>query len=143
MALVISQLVDPFIEPSDRLRTLCLLLLASLVTLLLVGGHQPQSQSVLLSPPFDKVAHAVVYGGFAALAWVAAGARKHLLPMAVVLVVGLMDETMQYYTPGRHADLADLVADLLGGALALAILVQLRCWRISQTDRTLPTGARR
>lgn len=113
-----------------------MLLLATLVTLLLFAGRQPQLQSVLLPPPWDKAAHMLVYGGFAGLAWVAAGARRWLLPMAVVLAVGLLDEALQYYTPGRYADVADLVADLVGGALFLAILGRLRSWRLSR----LPAG---
>ena len=132
MTFLLSELLDPLIEPSARLRTLCLLLLASLVTILLVAGQQPQIQAVLLPPPWDKVAHAVVYAGFAALAWVAAGARQRLLPLAVVLVVGLMDEAMQYYTPGRYADVADLLGDLAGGTIAVVLLGALRSWRILQ-----------
>jgi VanZ family protein len=135
MTLFLSELLDPLIEPSDRLRTLCLLLLATLVAVLLIGGHQPEVQSVLLPPPWDKAAHMVIYGGFAALAWVAAGARRRLPPMAVVLLIGLMDEAMQYYTPGRHADFADLVADLVGGGLAMIALVPLRRWRMARYPR--------
>ncbi len=129
------RLFDPLIEPSNRLRTLCLLLLVTLVTLLLYGGHQPGIQSVLVPEPWDKAAHAIAYGGFAALAWVAAGARQVALPMAGVLVIGLMDEALQYYTPGRWADVGDLIADVVGGWIALAVLVRLRRWRLSQAVR--------
>ena len=126
---------DPLIEPPDSLRRLCLLLLVTLVTVMLYSGHQPGIQAVLLHPPWDKVAHMVVYGCFAGLAWVASGARQRLLALAAVLVIGLMDEAMQYYTPGRTADVMDLVADLAGGALALALLVRLRRWRVARLAR--------
>ena len=124
-------LFDPLIEPRVRLRLLCLILLITLVAVMLYTGQQPGMQAVLLHPPWDKLAHAVVYGGFAGLAWVASGARRGALALATVLAIGLTDEAVQYYTPGRTADVMDLLADVMGGAVALHVLARLRSWRVA------------
>ena len=129
---LVQLFLDPLIEPPAGLRRLCLLLLVLLVGLMLYSGLQPGIQSELLPPPWDKVPHMTVYGCYAGLGGVASGARRRGLALAAVLVSGLTDEAMQYYTPGRSADVMDLAADLAGGAIALAVLARLRRWRVAR-----------
>ncbi len=115
-------LLDPFLKPTERIRWYSLLLLLSLVTVMLFIGSRPGVEVIVPNPPWDKVAHLIAYGGFATLAWIFLGGRSTLGPVAVVALIGLMDETMQYYSPGRSADFRDIVADLSGALLAVLVL---------------------
>ena len=55
----------------------------------------------------------------------------------------LADETLQYYAPGRTADLRDIVADLSGALVALMVLRALQAAQARHlAGRRLP-GARR
>ena len=114
--------LDPLLQPTERARILCLLLLVTLVTAMLYAGSQPVFQIVIPNPPWDKLAHATAFGGFAALAWVVLGARSSSGAIMVAFVIALMDEGMQYYTPGRTADVTDIVADLTGAIMAMLML---------------------
>ena len=80
---------------------------------------------------FDKAAHAVTYG---ILAWLLLRALRLRYPLSaallivvVVLVVayGISDEYHQSSVPGRNASLADVAADGVGAALAMAAAVWL------------------
>ena len=91
--------------------------------------------SSLSTPPSpgpinDKVLHFAFYGGLAAVTlrataggglggvtWGAAAAA-----WAIATVYGATDEFHQRFVPYRSADLADLVADSLGAALAVGVL---------------------
>ncbi len=76
----------------------------------------------------DKLAHALVYAvlGFLVfrrqrfqLGW--SGWRAALLAIAVAAVVGALDETYQFFVPGRFSSRWDWVADV-GGAAAAGLL---------------------
>jgi VanZ family protein len=81
----------------------------------------------------DKHVHSLVFGGLALLllrAWASGRWAKVTLrasgQVAVVAIAyGAIDEWHQWFVPGRHADLLDLVADALGivSAVGLAYLV--------------------
>jgi VanZ family protein len=91
-------------------------------------GAQPYAVG-LIPPPWDKLAHAIVYAGFAAAAWVMLGAARptaDVLAPAAALSVGVVDELLQGLHPGRVAGLADLAADAAGAILAVAVLCTLR-----------------
>lgn len=94
----------------------------------------PQRWSSLWS--YDKVVHAILFAGLAAvlyraLALSAAGARAAILWIAAVVLAsgyGVLDEIHQRFTPGRSSDPKDALADLIGasaGAL-VALLVYRR-----------------
>ena len=122
----ILMFLDPLLQPPDRMRVLCLLLLVTLATAMLYFGSQPGIEGMIPNPPWDKLAHMVAFGGFAALAWVAMGGRSQLGAVVVAGAISLMDEGMQYYTPGRTADFTDIVADLAGAAMVVLILRTMR-----------------
>lgn len=91
--------------------------------------------SAMSSPPSpgpvnDKVLHFGFYGGLAAvtlratsggrlagLTWSAAAAA-----WAIATVYGVTDEFHQSFVPHRSSDLADLVADSLGAAVAVGVI---------------------
>src|SRR5690606_22046749 len=92
-----------------------LLLLVTLVTVLLFIGSRPGVEAIIPNTPWDKLAHLVAYGGFAALAWVFLGGASTFAPSAVAGMVGRMVEPMQHSPPGR-------AADVRGALLAVLVL---------------------
>lgn len=107
-----------------------------LVAGVFIGGAQPVAVG-LFAPPWDKVAHATVFGLLAVLLAVALrgahllhGFRAIGVPLALVLaamlsaVVAGADEIHQLWLPGRMAGWDDWLADATGIALGLAGL----CW---------------
>jgi VanZ family protein len=89
------------------------------------------SQPVLPSPPGvnDKMAHALAYGLLGVLCLVALAEgewhgitwRRCLAAVVIAVAYGATDEFHQSFVPGRAPDLADLVADAFGAALAVAV----------------------
>ena len=70
---------------------------------------------------WDKTVHFLFFGTIAFFLWIATAKRWPLLIWATVLLIGAMDETRQYYIPGRHADVNDWLADGFGAAAALMV----------------------
>ena len=113
-------------NPSSAMRLLAAFLLAILIVNLLYHGQQPYAVG-LVRPPLDKVLHLILFASVGTLLWIAAGARH--IPMVIVLAVmlGLLDEIMQSFNPGRSADWTDLLADTLGAGLGVLL-----CRRIAR-----------
>lgn len=79
----------------------------------------------------DKDLHALAYFGLAILVLLALAGRLPsrvtrtlaIVTMLIVVGYGATDEVHQRFVPGRTADVLDLAADAVGGAVAL-----LACW---------------
>ncbi|HEY6193413.1 MAG TPA: VanZ family protein [Candidatus Eisenbacteria bacterium] len=77
----------------------------------------------------DKVAHLLEYGGLAWLVqraardtWPGAGpARRALVALLAVTVIGACDERSQRGVPGRDSSVYDWLADTTGASLATAL----------------------
>ena len=88
---------------------------------------------------WDKLIHAVEYLplGFLLTGWLANWKRTPrgrlfliVVVFAMVLVLGALDETHQFFVPGRTASVGDLLADVVGGTLGAMIgLVVFSRWR--------------
>lgn len=86
----------------------------------------------------DKVIHFCVYGTLCWLAHIAfhfqhnMSVRKYSLLFAILftMVFGMSDEFHQLYTPGRSADIMDLVADTAGGLMYSLIFLRFRFYHI-------------
>lgn len=92
-----------------------------MLALIFLGGRQPQAVG-LVPAPWDKLAHVAVFCVLTLLVrWSAA------IPLAwagaAVLLMGFADEWQQRFLPGRAAGLDDWLADAVGVALALVLLV--------------------
>ncbi len=82
---------------------------------------------------FDKVAHFIEYALFAFLAFRSLsnlpprknGWGAYIATLVCVLIFSFLDELVQYYTPGRHWDILDILTDFLSGLL---VLVAIRLW---------------
>lgn len=73
--------------------------------------------------PLDKLRHLAAFG---TLAWVAMqgfGRGRRAVPAvaAALLAYGVLIELVQRHVPGRHASLADVLADALGIGLGLLL----------------------
>lgn len=102
------------------LRAACLAAALGLVATLFVGGAQPEAAG-LLAPPWDKLAHLALFAVIAALLTVATGGRWGVAVVALLAIVGVGDELLQFGLPGRHPDLVDLATDFAGAALGVAL----------------------
>ena len=89
---------------------------------LLYLGSRPNASVIFPYLPWDKLVHATAYASFATLAWVGLGGRSQVGAVLVAGVIGLLDEGMQYYSPGRMADIHDLIADLMGATIIVLIM---------------------
>ena len=120
------------------LQPACALAALVLVAGLFIGGAQPFAVG-LFTEPWDKVAHATVFGVLAVLLALALrGAHvlhgrtalglRHTLLLAALLaaMVAGADEIHQIWLPGRMEGWDDWLADVAGVALALAGLY--RVW---------------
>ena len=102
------------------------------------------SQTTLPQPPgplgWDKLQHLLAYGvlAFAIGLWMTPAFWKNRIILAMLLTTligaayGAIDEIHQYFIPGRHSNVWDWVANVLGSFLgALAIMCIMR--KYSQT----------
>jgi VanZ like family len=105
-----------------------LLSLAGAIALLLGGAH-PIAVG-LVAAPMDKVAHTATYAVLALLIGLASGyhgAKLLLTGFFAAMGIGIADELLQLLSPGRHADLEDLLADAVGAALGTLWLAVIVC----------------
>ncbi len=88
---------------------------------------------------WDKLIHAAEYlpVGFLLTGWIANWKRPPrgrvvfvVVVFVMVLVLGALDETHQFFVPGRTASLGDLLADVVGGTLGaiIGLVVFSRWW---------------
>ena len=109
------------IRTGAGLRALAFAAVAAIVLQLYVLPHQQAAYDVVAASS-DKVVHALVFGAVAFLLWLATRGRWPLAILAAAGAIGLADEALQWYSPVRHADVRDLVADLFGAAFTLFLL---------------------
>ncbi len=96
-----------------------------MVATLFIGGAQPEAAGVF-DAQWDKLAHFAYFGAMAALLLLALNMRTPVLAFIVVVAIGAADELAQAQLPGRHADVADFITDVIAAAVVLAALMLLR-----------------
>ncbi|MBF0437738.1 MAG: VanZ family protein [Magnetococcales bacterium] len=79
----------------------------------------------------DKLEHILAFGFMAFVAWTLLRQWSQvryvwLWAWIYTVIYGLCDEWHQLFVPGRYADVADLLADAIGAALAICLLEILR-----------------
>ncbi|HEY4874834.1 MAG TPA: VanZ family protein [Puia sp.] len=100
-----------------------------LILLTLPGSMLPQ-EKVFAIPNFDKLVHMGLFGGFVLL-W-SLYFNKKILNQRKLLVIffrifiisslyGATTEFIQRYIPSRDFDVADILADVIGAAIAYGI----------------------
>lgn len=108
-------------RPSVRLRGFCLLITLLAITQLFYLGSQPFAAG-LFNEPWDKLAHLVAYGSITLMLWIVSAGRKPLAIIALVAVLGLLDELHQFSLPGRSASGTDLLTDIAAASIVIAML---------------------
>lgn len=101
------------------------------VSLIFAVSSQPHLQSPLTFANGDKLAHLGEYLVLGLLLVRAVRASLRLsrplfaamIVIGIVVVVGASDEFLQSFIPGRQSDILDLLADVLGGAIAQFVYV--------------------
>jgi len=96
--------------------------------MLFIESSKPSAAILGLLPQLDKVAHFFAFG---LLGYMLCALSYQLkpkptiqffsMPLLVVLLTGILEESYQLIVPGRTASLVDLSADLLGAIFAIAI----------------------
>lgn len=107
-----------------------------------LSSQPPEAFPDIRFPFIDKWVHIALYTvvGFGFGRALTAGERTHLdwkryrllLALALILTViwGVLDEFHQSFVPGRSVELADVVADAIGGAFGCGLTVLYRLWVI-------------
>lgn len=95
----------------------CGLILILMLITLFGGGAQPEAAG-LIPPPWDKLAHLLVFAGFGGLLHWGLGFSR-MWAVVLVLLIGGADELHQATLPGRFAGIDDWLADFAGALLGV------------------------
>ncbi len=110
--------------PPPWLRAACLAgFAAGLAQLFLLD--EPQLARDVANATWDKLLHAMVYGGLALFYWMGLGFRAPFPSWVLVTTIGALDEFHQIFIPTRTADVLDVVADAVGAAIVILVLQHL------------------
>ena len=99
---------------------------------LFIGTHVPGTAPLVPGDTIDKVVHAIAFAILAALLATTWEATREVplrgrlfVTWLVVVTYGAIDEWTQPFV-GRHASVADWLADAVGAAVGLGLYAQLR-----------------
>ena len=121
--------------PALRLDTRYLSALLAVFIAMVSIGAIPGEASALSARFGDKLLHSLAFGFMAALAHQSLrGRRMHRMigSMLIIAMLGLIDESIQYFLPYRNASLLDWCFDI-GAALVMTLLLCLRRQASSET----------
>lgn len=130
------------LNPTNRVRMQCLLLLTILVVALLYLEAHPDSV-LHAGLPWTISAGPYEYGLLAALSWVVVGGRSPGAAVALAGSIILLNEGMRYYAPGGTPGIGDVWIDLIGAALVVLLLSALRASHEKRASKAKPAGATR
>lgn len=119
---------------------LCLTIITALVIIRLgTRAAQDLPDTSFLPEGTDKIVHAIMYGSLAFCAFCyaypldlkrrARVGEPEAFVLFIPLMVGMLDEFLQGFTPGRSQDAFDLMADMTGAVLVLALGL---VWRVRE-----------
>lgn len=98
--------------------------LAILFGIFVLGSHPAAGH--LFLPPWDKLAHVVLFAVIAATIATAWPRLHWVSVLAIGLLIGFADEIHQIFVPERHPGWDDGLADLAGLALGLLLIARHR-----------------
>src|SRR5882672_6781403 len=96
-----SAALDPISHP--LLRCLCLALAAAMTFQLFYTGSDPAAAALIPPPPWDKLAHVVVYSAITVLLCFGTAGHIPLVVIVAMVALGALDELHQGGIPGRVA----------------------------------------
>lgn len=96
--------------------------------LVLTGFIALYAVIIVTSIGFDKKMHLIEYGLltyllFDALRYRFTAVSVYILSLVLTTLIGVLDEILQYFAPGRSFDLEDLSSNVLAGILMLVLIV--------------------
>ena len=112
------------LPPPPWIRAACLAAVAAFLVQLFVLD-EPAMVERIVNMTWDKLMHALAFGGVAALLWTGLGCDAPVLTWITVAATGAVDELHQVFIPGRSADALDALADAAGAALVVFVLHRL------------------
>ena len=75
-----------------------------------------------IAEPWDKMWHFLAYSALTLLLWIGTDGKRPVLVVAVVMLLGAMDEARQAFLPLRSADSMDFFADLCAAIVTASAL---------------------
>ena len=114
------------LPPALRWRRAWLLALAGFFVMMVALGSIPGEAQALSDRYGDKLLHTLAYGIMALLchrALRASMATRLVLTIAVIALLGLLDETLQSLLPYRNASLADWCFDIGAATIVTTTLL--------------------
>jgi VanZ family protein len=117
-----------FWQSSIVQQRICLLIACIVVFNLFYLGTKPIAVDLFL-PPWDKVAHYVVFSCITALLWFGTNGRLPLVIVLIVAVIGGLDELHQSTLPERQADFLDFATDVVAALCTGYLLDRINRWR--------------
>ena len=127
------------LNPTNRVRMQCLVLLAMQVVALLYLEAHPQSV-LHAGIPWNTTAGPYEYGLLAALSWVVVGGRSPGAAVALAGSIILLNEGMRQYTPGGTTGIEAVGIDLIGAASVVLLLSALRAWHVKRASQARPVS---
>ncbi len=114
---------------SNRKITILLsLLIAGCIAMLLIESSQPPLPLLGEVQGLDKVAHFLAFSVLGLLVCALSFKLRprpaiplFSIPLLIVTLSGIIEESYQMFIPGRAADLLDLLADILGALFAIIL----------------------
>lgn len=112
-------------------RILNILLLISFCSLIFWLSDQSSLRPLMPFRTQDKVIHMGAYFMMGLLAWrsffpfVKNPIKNAIFCFVFCALFGLSDEWHQFYVPGRHSDILDWYADMIGAAFAVLVLYKM------------------
>lgn len=105
--------------------------------------HIPTPEGMSLGLPFDKIAHAFLFGVLTFIAIIECGGLKKQLSFSSLLLCwvigslfagGLLEIIQGMFFSTRSAEFGDLLADMFGGVLSLFAILLLRKYKRGTTN---------
>jgi VanZ family protein len=75
-----------------------------------------------IAEPWDTMWHFLAYSALTLVLWIGTDAKRPVLVVAAVMVLGAMDELRQGFVPLRSADSMDFFADLCAALVTASAL---------------------
>lgn len=110
-------------------------LLAALLAAVAFESTLPATINNDVLPHLDKIIHFLVFGLVAWLLASAMAAHHRLfesgflvvfISLVLVALLGVADEWIQSFTPSRHAEVGDVLADIAGGFVFLLVYLRMK-----------------
>lgn len=113
---------------NTRIIALLMAMIGGWIAILFIESSQPPAAFMAKVPGLDKIAHFLAFGILGLLVCAVSFRLKSRpaiplfsMPLAIVALSGIIEESYQLFIPGRTASLPDLLADVCGAIFAIVL----------------------